>query len=813
MANYDAEIRVNTKVDTAQMQRLEVKIEKAEIKADALAKKYDELRNKKIPTDEYKEIADQIAKAETEFNKLLEKQDEMIALGKTSGATWDRIQYKLEQTGNTIRYAKGELQDLIDSGKAFRIGAGTEEIEKTGQQLSVARNELRALNTQYDELCAKQLKSSNATKKSTKEFKKMEKTGKKSLNTIQKGTSKTSNALSAFGSRLKSIALSLFVFNWITKGFNAMVSGMKEGYQNLCKYSNEYNRSASELKSANTQLKNSFATEIAPVINALIPYLVKFLNMVTKCTNGVAQFMAVLSGKKTWTKAKEVQEDYAGSLDGTNDSAENLQKTLAGFDKLEVLGAQEKSSKGSGSDVSDMFEEVEIDQDVLNTFDKIIAKAEELKETFKEGFKEGFEFDNFEELKESAESIKKSLISIYNNPKLTKARNNFYNSLAKNTGKAVGAGTSIGYSVATGVMGGYEDYLSKPENQDFLVDKLSGTYENLSDITDSAGDFAEALAEIATAFESEAFQDIAEFFIDVFTTRAVSNIEKVTGFLGDIVDCFTRPVNQNSEDFKGLLEDTFELAEKLISPLQQLWDVVKENDENWEESWLHKMLQFLADGNTKTTKEWIDSARDAIQNASAAVDDFNESCGVVISRAKTVKDNIDKLVDAFTKAKEEGESTKDALKSAFDELPENAKRGINGLIQNVEDMLNNIIDGINDIFDELLGFNVNIPGYGKIGMDIPDIPKINLPELKDGTVIQGGRPFAAILGDQRFGQTNIETPLPTMIKAFRQALAEQGMYGGGNYTFVAQLDGKTIFKEQIKQNELYKKSTGKSAFV
>lgn len=91
-----------------------------------------------------------------------------------------------------------------------------------------------------------------------------------------------------------------------------------------------------------------------------------------------------------------------------------------------------------------------------------------------------------------------------------------------------------------------------------------------------------------------------------------------------------------------------------------------------------------------------------------------------------------------------------------------------------------------------------------------DFGKSPLPMLANGAVIQGGRPFAAILGDQPAGQTNIETPLATMVEAFKIAQAEAG---GGQYTFVAQLDGKEIFRQTVKQDQMYRKQTGCSAFV
>ena len=81
--------------------------------------------------------------------------------GKDSGVAWDRLNYKMEEVGNTIRYAKGELQDLVDTGKAFTLGSGTQEYENLGQQLGYAERELAILNQRHDELIAKQNNASD----------------------------------------------------------------------------------------------------------------------------------------------------------------------------------------------------------------------------------------------------------------------------------------------------------------------------------------------------------------------------------------------------------------------------------------------------------------------------------------------------------------------------------------------------------------------------------------------------------------------------------------------------------------------------
>lgn len=141
---------------------------------------------------------------------------------------------------------------------------------------------------------------------------------------------------------------------------------------------------------------------------------------------------------------------------------------------------------------------------------------------------------------------------------------------------------------------------------------------------------------------------------------------------------------------------------------------------------------------------------------------------------------------------------------------------INSILGGIESMANGVIKGINFVIRALNKLKFDIPDWvpalgGKsFGFNISELNEVSLPRLADGAVIRGGNPFMAVLGDQPHGQTNIETPLPTMVKAFKQAIAESGGVGGGNYTFVAQLNGKTIFEETVRQNDMYINRTGRS---
>ncbi len=81
-----------------------------------------------------------------------------------------------------------------------------------------------------------------------------------------------------------------------------------------------------------------------------------------------------------------------------------------------------------------------------------------------------------------------------------------------------------------------------------------------------------------------------------------------------------------------------------------------------------------------------------------------------------------------------------------------------------------------------------------------------IPMLAQGGVIPANREFLAVLGDQKHGN-NIEAPEGLIRKIVREES------GNGSYTFIAQLDGRTIFREVIDQAKLSRKMTGKNAFA
>lgn len=178
--------------------------------------------------------------------------------------------------------------------------------------------------------------------------------------------------------------------------------------------------------------------------------------------------------------------------------------------------------------------------------------------------------------------------------------------------------------------------------------------------------------------------------------------------------------------------------------------------------------------------------------------------------AKNLKDNILGGIIQFIKGVFTGD-----LKMALDGVKKVAKGIVNGILIIVESFINNIIRGLNWLIAKINSISLKVPdwvpGVGGKGWSphIGQMPSITLPRLATGAVIPPNKEFLAVLGDQKSG-TNVETPLATMVDAFKQAMAESG---GGTTTVVVQLDGKEIARSTVKNINNMTRAAGKPVLL
>lgn len=571
MGNYDAEIRVSTKVETSQMQKLQIQIDKACNKVETLTKKYDELKNKKIPTQGYANLEKQLNAAKDTLASLTAEEEKMANAGLAIGAPWDNLIQKEVDAQLKIESIEAEMQKLVDTGKAFTIGGSNEEINNAFNELEMAKAELRMLITKMDELGMKPTKVSDGLKK-------IGSAAKKSFGEVSNGVKKSSGLMSTFMSRLKGIALSLLIFNWISKGFNTMISGMKKGFENFMGYSNSYVQSVQDMKNAMSTLGNQFAAAFAPIAQMVIPWLINFINVISKAMTYVAQFIAILGGKSTFTRAKQIQDSYNKSLGGTASAAKKAAGALAKFDDLDVLQKKEDGSGGGTgeTDPSQMFEEVPVDSKFKNWLDGILEKIkpildyfEKLKDIFMEGFWDGlgdWEY-RLESIKNSLVSIKESLIDIFTDPAVLASADAWAQSVAYMLGSLAGSMASIGLTIAANLLGGISSYLE--DNKDRIKNYLISMFDVQAEVNYMLANFFQSFAYLFEAFASEGGIQLTANLIGIFSDAFMGITELASKFARDILNIFVQPFVENKEELRAALEGFLGVLAEVTGTIKQ----------------------------------------------------------------------------------------------------------------------------------------------------------------------------------------------------------------------------------------------------
>lgn len=178
--------------------------------------------------------------------------------------------------------------------------------------------------------------------------------------------------------------------------------------------------------------------------------------------------------------------------------------------------------------------------------------------------------------------------------------------------------------------------------------------------------------------------------------------------------------------------------------------------------------------------------------------------------ARNLKDNILGGIIQFIKGVFTGD-----WKSAWEGVKKVFSGIWNSIVIIAESAINAVIKGLNWLISKIntIKFTVPswVPGVGgkSIGGHISSLSEVRLPRLATGAVIPPNKEFLAVLGDQKSG-TNIETPLATMVDAFKQAMAESG---GGATTVVIQLDGKEIARSTVKNINNMTRAAGKPVLL
>lgn len=394
----------------------------------------DEISNSNIKTTAYQILEDSSQRLDTQFEQVATAQQEIFA--RNQSATSSPAFLALESAAEKLGRQYDELlakKKQLDSGTT--TAQPTEKVRTapiTGNYAKTASEEsekaLNALNKEISKTDAKERSLVNTNSRLGSSFKNVSQSadsaktktggissifsrmggvvsglGKRLTGLAQNFTSTTNSANNASFSIGRMVGMSILystVFGMISK----VNSGIMTGINNLAQYSSATNASISSMMSALTQLQNSLATAFAPILSVVAPILTAFINMLSRAITYVGMFIAALTGQKSFTKAKAVQEDYAASLQKTSKSSNSAAKStkknanatkkankemqtyLSGLDEIRQYQKEKDNTPSSnstpstgggggggytGPSIGDMFEKVPIESSIADIAKKI----------------------------------------------------------------------------------------------------------------------------------------------------------------------------------------------------------------------------------------------------------------------------------------------------------------------------------------------------------------------------------------------------------------------------------------------------------
>lgn len=316
----------------------------------------------------------------------------------------------LESYIKNLEATKERMDRIFSTSKEIGIAPSQDDLkyyDTLVSEIDRAKNNISGLNAEIQSL----ENSKNGMEDKANSIKNIRDASEKASKSIRKMGDSAKKSSGNFKVGLKTMLKYVFGVQSLIALINKLRSAMVEGLKNLAQFNdgvNPTNTALSNLKSALTQLKNSFAVAFAPILTVIEPILTRLISLLSTAMNYVGQFFAALTGASTFTKAIKVQENYAKSLNGTAAAAKKAKGSLASIDELNNQSKQDNSGAGGTVSPNDMFEVAPIESKIAGLASKLKSILDPIKESLQNWFK-NIDFqpliDSFEKLKTAIEPL------------------------------------------------------------------------------------------------------------------------------------------------------------------------------------------------------------------------------------------------------------------------------------------------------------------------------------------------------------------------------------------------------------------------
>lgn len=670
------------------------------------------------------------------------------------------LKSKAQEAGNSI---KGFAQDLSSTAaklpivnklkssfsdiknKAKETG---NSIKTFGQEVGAAFSKYHAANKLKNSLSGVKSKAKgakNEVKDLDRNVKKVGKDGSNSIGTklvnafkkLNSHIKQSKRGTRSFGQYLREAFKSVIVYGGLFRLFSSLGTFLTEGIQNMAKGSERFNKTMSILATNMLWVKNIVATTLAPVLNALAPIADALSEKFYNLANKVGMFFARMLGQKTFTVAKKTQVDYAASLDKTSSStnkatksAKEYQKTIAGFDEINLLNKQSQTSDSTST--SDSYTTPTGDFETLPITDSVSSFADKLKEAWEKA--------DFTGIGESLADKLNTQIDKVNNIDWDETKNKVNTKIA-------------------GLTNGLNAFINKTKWGEMGQNLANGFNTALSGINTALSNFDfKGTGKSIGEFLKETIKNIDWKEVGAFLHNIITGLfDTIAGFFEGITDPeagedMTSGIKDflDGLDIGGIFESWINSIVAQANFVTVLFDSIGEEFEKfgvWFEEkcteWGDKVNEFWDSVGNEISETWTDftdsikeSWNECGEEIKGAWDDFttsikdgwSEFTGWIKGKWDSFKSWVDKKVE---KAKDVGSTIVDKL-----------KEGIGDIWSKVKDKFENFTTKIKNFFSgkSLLNIKVTSEDRDFMGTTIK-VPKLSY--YATGGHPQSGEMFVA----------------------------------------------------------------------
>lgn len=368
----DKNLPLNYVTDDGTLRNLETDIKETLGKITELGSKMGELEEKgkmKQPTEAARKLAEQIENVSDKIGKYKTEMAGLTSAGLDSG---------------TDAFVKNQTEIQKCESELERLTVMKENLAKTGENSKGWGGFTKILGGVRSALS----KVSTVIKRTSGLFGALIQKFSSGIPVLRRFTGGVKDNGNSFGSSVKNLLKYSLGIRSLFALANKLRSALVDGFKNLSQYSGNTNNSISMLMSSLTQLKNAFAAAFAPILNIVAPVLNAVIQKIISVVNAIGQLTSALTGSGTFIRAKQLNQNYAASLDNNaksankaNDANQKLQRTILGFDQINKLddtsGSSSSDSAATGGLTGkDMFE-------TLNVSNEMRAIAAQIKEAWK----------------------------------------------------------------------------------------------------------------------------------------------------------------------------------------------------------------------------------------------------------------------------------------------------------------------------------------------------------------------------------------------------------------------------------------------